>query len=165
MLAERPEIGAGRWKARSNQVGGREFVLPRLVEGTLREGYRFYNTLPRGFARAAFAMFFVSEVHPFADGNGRIGRLLMNSELSAAGQQRIVVTTRDRGDYLAGLRAVSNNANLDAYISILGAIQQRASDADYSGLLAAEQDLNRKDAFTDPDEGFDVGGVLQRFAE
>ena len=157
MLVERPEIGPGRWKELSNQVGGREFVLPRLVEGTLREGYRFYDSLPPGFARAAFAMFFVSEVHPFADGNGRIGRVLMNSELSAARQQRIVVTTRDRGDYLAGLRAVSNKANLDAYITILGAIQRRTAGTDYSELAAAEQDLSLQQAFTDPDEGSDVG--------
>jgi Fic/DOC family len=43
--------------------------------GTLHESWRLYDSLPVSFARAAFAMFLVSEVHPFADGNGRMARL------------------------------------------------------------------------------------------
>jgi Fic family protein len=31
-------------------------------------------------------MFLVSEVHPFTDGNGRVGRVLMNAESTAAGE-------------------------------------------------------------------------------
>ena len=33
-------------------------------------------------------MFLVAEVHPFADGNGRVARVMMNAELIAGGQQR-----------------------------------------------------------------------------
>jgi fido (protein-threonine AMPylation protein) len=35
------------------------------------------------FRRAAFQMFLISEVHPFRDGNGRMGRIFMNAELVA----------------------------------------------------------------------------------
>jgi len=161
MLAERPDIGPGEWKQRSNHVGGREFVAPHLVEGTLREGYRYYASLPPGFARAAFAMFVVAEVHPFADGNGRTARLLMNSELSAAGGQRIVVRTRDRGDYLAALRGMTNDLNVPGYTAVLGALQQRTRATDYSSLHAAEQDLTDKGAFTDPDREPVFGGLLE----
>jgi len=160
MLAERPDIGPGKWKQRNNHVGGREFVAWHLVEGTLREAYRFYDSLPPGFARAAFAMFLVSEVHPFADGNGRTARLLMNSELSAAGQQRIVVSTRDRGDYLAALRGMTNDLNVSSYIAVLRGLQQRTGMTDYSSLEAAERDLASKKAFEDPDAGTHVGGLL-----
>jgi hypothetical protein len=162
MLAERPEIGPGRWKERNNHVGGREFVSSRLVEGTLREAYRFYDSLPPGFARAAFAMFLVAEVHPFADGNGRTARLLMNSELSAAGDQRIVVSTRDRGDYLAALRGMTNDLNVSSYIAVLTELQQRTGETDYSTLRAAEDDLGREKAFTDPDAGEVTGGLFER---
>jgi len=153
MLAERPGIGPGEWKQRNNHVGGREFVAPHLVEGTLREAYRYYASLPPGFARAAFAMFMVAEVHPFADGNGRTARLIMNSELSAAGQQRIVVSTQDRGDYLAALRGMTNDMNFVGYVAVLSGLQRRTGDTDYSSLQAAEQNLTAKKAFTDPDVG------------
>ena len=43
------------------------------------------------FHRAAFVMFLVAEVHPFDDGNGRIARLMMNADLVAADQTRIVI--------------------------------------------------------------------------
>jgi Fic family protein len=106
-LRDRPEIGPGQWKTEPNQAGSTHFVDPELVEGTLREEFRFYDSLPPGFARASFAMFLVSEVHPFADGNGRPARLLMNSELTAASQQRIIVPTAARDDYHHSLRACS----------------------------------------------------------
>jgi Fic family protein len=156
MLRERPEIGPGKWKLANNRVGGHEFVDHRLVEGTLREAFRFYGSLPAGFARAAFAMFLTAEVHPFADGNGRTARLLMNSELTAAGQQRIIITTRDRGDYLAALRGMSNHLNMTAYLTVLAALQRRAASIDFSTLTSAERDLQQSRAFTDPDEGGDI---------
>lgn len=38
----------------------------------------------------------VSEVHPFADGNGRTARIMMNAELIAAGQERRTVARQLR---------------------------------------------------------------------
>jgi hypothetical protein len=156
MLRERPEIAPGHWKQSPNQVGGREFVRPDLVEGTLREGFRIYESLPAGFGRAAFAMFLVAEVHPFTDGNGRMARLLMNAELSAAGQQRIIVTTSDRGDYLAALRGMTNVGNADAYTAVLAALQRGTRDTDYSSLDGAERDLRARGAFSESNESVGV---------
>ena len=42
-----------------------------------------YRTLDAPFRRAAFIHFLISEVHPFADGNGRMARVMMNAELVA----------------------------------------------------------------------------------
>jgi hypothetical protein len=151
MMSGRPEIGLGAFKTANNQVGGRVFVDWRLVEGTLRQAFELYASLPSGFARAAFAMFLVAEVHPFADGNGRTARLLMNSELSAAGQQRIIVTTRRRGDYLTAMRGMTNQLNIDAYVAVLAALQRDTANIDFSGLDMAQAQLEAQTAFTDPD--------------
>ena len=83
VMAGRPEAAPGAYKARANRAGMTVFVHPDLVRGTLREGFALLDTLADGLARATFAMFLVAEVHPFADGNGRVARLLMNAELSA----------------------------------------------------------------------------------
>ena len=152
MLAARPEIGPGEFKDDPNRAGATQFVAPEFVEGTLREGWRFYESLAPGFARAAFAMFAVSEVHPFADGNGRMARLLMNAELTAARQQRIIVPTSLRGDYLSGLRAMTHNAFADTYVSVLSSLQAFAADIDFSSRQSAELDLHRRRAFDDPSQ-------------
>lgn len=47
------------------------------------------------FARAVFMMFMVSEVHPLDDGNGRVACVMMNAELSANGEQRVIIPKFD----------------------------------------------------------------------
>jgi Fic family protein len=54
----------------------------KLVRGTLTRGFNYYKILTDAFARAAYTMFIVSEVHPFEDGNGRIGRAIAEKALS-----------------------------------------------------------------------------------
>ena len=162
MLRDRPEIGPGQWKTESNRAGSTYFVDPELVEGTLREGFRFYDSLPPGFARACFAMFLVSEVHPFADGNGRAARLLMNSELTAASHQRIIVPTAARDDYLYALRGMTHNANTTSYVAVMRSLQQTSYEVDFSDRRTAELDLRRRGAFDEagPQPGM-LAGVLE----
>lgn len=159
MLRDRPEIGPGQWKTEPNRAGRTYFVEPELVEGTLREGFRFHDSLPRGFARACFAMFLVSEVHPFADGNGRAARLLMNSELTAASQHRIIVPTSARDDYLYALRGMTHNANAASLVAVMRALQPTSYEVDFSDRRTAELELRRRGAFdeTGPQPGMFTG--------
>jgi prophage maintenance system killer protein len=45
------------------------------------EGYQRLADLDTAWERSVLAMFVVSEVHPFDDGNGRVARIMMNAEL------------------------------------------------------------------------------------
>ena len=64
-------------------------------------------SLEAPLARAIYTMFLVSEVHPFADGIGRVARLMMNAELVAGGEERIIIPTIFRSNYLSALKALS----------------------------------------------------------
>ena len=64
----------GEFKVTRNVAGNTTFVEPRLVVGTLREAGLLLHDVDAGLPRALLAMFIVSEVHPFNDGNGRIAR-------------------------------------------------------------------------------------------
>jgi hypothetical protein len=157
LLAERPEVGPGAFKVEPNRAGSTYFVEPDLVEGTLREGFRFYDSLPAGFHRAVFAMFLVSEVHPFADGNGRLTRILMNSEFTAAGEQRIIVPIAARHDYLNALRGMTHNANADSYLRVMASLQALTAEAPFRDRASAELWLHRRGLFRDPSEDQAVG--------
>lgn len=115
LMAERPEIAPGNFKREANQVGGRVFVRPELVDATLRHGWEIGTGLPDPVARALFIGFVVAETHPFNDGNGRIARLCMNAELSSAGRMRWIVPTSLRTDYLSCLEALTNSGNADPW--------------------------------------------------
>ena len=120
IMGGRPDQRPGAWKTESNRVGLYEFVAPDLVEGTLIKGFERIVELPEGFARALYAMIVVTEVHPFADGNGRVARVMMNAELSAIGAARIVIPSVYRIEYLTGLRSASvNDGDLTAYIRVM----------------------------------------------
>ena len=82
-------------------------MLPGLVVGTLRAGWERISELDTAFERAVYVMFIVSEVHPFDDGNGRLARVTMNTELVAGMQSRIIIPTVFRDDYLGGLRRMT----------------------------------------------------------
>src|SRR5690606_10352748 len=119
VMGGRPDKRPGRFKEKPNQAGSYIFVAPELVEGTLIEGFRRLADLPPGFARAAFELFVISEVHPYDDGNGRVARAAMCAELSAAGQARIVIPIAFRNEYQTALRALSREGRTDLYVRTL----------------------------------------------
>lgn len=110
MMSVRPTTLPGQWKQRANRAGNTVFVSPENVEGTLEAGWDIGQALSDPFARAVYGMFFVSEVHPFMDGNGRAARITMNNELHSAGLHRIIIPTILRSDYNSALsRATAGN--------------------------------------------------------
>ena len=119
VMGGRPENRPGRFKERPNQAGSYVFVAPALVEGTLVEGFHRLADLQPGFARAAFELFLVSEVHPYDDGNGRVARAAGCAELTAARQSRLVIPIVFRNEYLTALRNLSREGRCDLYVRTL----------------------------------------------
>ncbi len=140
----------GELKARQNRAGETVFVAPDLVAGTLARGLELRDSLSDPFARAVFMMFLVSEVHPFVDGNGRVARIMMNAELVAAGEERIIVPTIFRSNYLSGLKAMSHQGHATTLIRSLDFLQNYTSKLDSSSLEAARAQLTATNAFLDP---------------
>lgn len=161
IMVGRPETQPGTFKAQANRAGSTEFVDPSLVEGTLRRGWERYEHLPPGFARAVFAMFLVAEVHPFIDGNGRVARAVANAEMTAAGQQRVIIPTVYRDDYLQALRALSRNADPTPLVRVMDRAQAWTSEVDWSSLDAAQRDLEVTNALM-PSHEADAAGVILR---
>jgi Fic/DOC family protein len=159
ILEGRPGMSPGAFKTRANRAGNTTFVAPDLVVGTLKEGWAFYETLEPGFARAVFATYLVSEVHPFTDGNGRVARALLNQELSAAGECRVAIPLAYRSDYLGALRAMSRRGSAAPLPRMVDRAQRWASLVDWSDMDAAVRQLEATNALVPPDEA-EAEGIL-----
>lgn len=157
IMEGRPDKGPGRFKTDANRAGSTLFVAPELVGGTLAKGFEIYRGLTNPLHRAIFMMFLVLEVHPFADGNGRVARVMMNAELVAAGECRIIVPTVYRNNYLMALKALSQNGITGALVRTLAFAQRYTAAVDFANLERARFILDRTRAFADPNEAEAAG--------
>jgi hypothetical protein len=157
LMTARPDKGPGTFKREVNRAGQTVFVDPQHVEGTLRQGFDFYRGLETAFARAVYMMFLVSEVHPFADGNGRIARIMANAELVAAGEERILIPTVYRANYLSALKALSQARNPEPLVRTLDFAQRWVIDTQWTDLESTRIALERSHAFMDANEAENSG--------
>jgi len=151
-MGARPDKEPGELKTEPNFAGATSFVAPELVIGTLRRGYEIFRSLPGPFGRAAFMMFLVSEVHPFLDGNGRIARIMANAELIAADQQRVIIPTVYREDYLLALRALTRQGRTEGFLRMVDRAQELVALIDFGDLDHALAVLDQTNAFKEPGE-------------
>ncbi|MEX2639177.1 MAG: Fic family protein [Balneolales bacterium] len=149
-LAMRKEKMPGEFKTTVNVAGVTQFVHPDLVTGTLKRGFEMLGGLEYPFHRAVFMMFLVSEVHPFTDGNGRLARIMMNAELVAAGEQKIIIPVIYRNNYLASLKAMTHNQTAAALIRTLDFAQKYTQSIDWGDFNTARSQLETTNAFMDP---------------
>jgi len=161
LLASRVEKRPGKFKENANRAGSTMFVAPDMVEGTLRRAFELYPSLETGFERACYLMFVVAEVHPFDDGNGRIARVMMNAELIAEQEWRIIIPTVYRNNYLQALRALTHNANPQPLPRMLDFVQHYTALLDYEDVGRTTLLLERTGALEDPGHADATGIRLQ----
>lgn len=153
LLGARQDKNPGVFKDKNNYAGSTAFVDMNLVNGTIIKSFDFYQALRHPFARAAFMMFIVSEIHPFLDGNGRLARVMMNAELVRAGQCKIIIPTVYRDDYLGALRRLTRNRDPKPYIQMLNRAQEFSSTIQGESIDEMQQVLEASNAFLEHTEG------------
>ena len=152
LLAARVHKSPGEFKDKNNKVGETHFVDHSLVKGTLIKGFDYYKILTEPFAKAAYMMFMVSEVHPFLDGNGRIARVMMNAELVKSKQTRILIPSVYRDDYLGALRRLSRRQDPSVYIKMLERAFEFSATIVADDMDTMEAHLAASNAFKEEDD-------------
>jgi hypothetical protein len=110
-----PSIDAGivgtphlrEWRNRPAFIRGSLHVPPghEKVPGLMTLYCRLVNELDAApIVRAAMAHWAFEMIHPYPDGNGRIGRLVMNLVLGAEGQPWITILADERAEYFTALQ-------------------------------------------------------------
>ena len=65
--------------------------------------------------RIVLGHFIFVYIHPYMDGNGRMGRFLMNAALAAGGYPWTVIPVEQRTNYLASLEEASTKQNIKPF--------------------------------------------------
>ena len=151
IMSGRPSSRPGMFKTHGNRAGETHFVPVDCVRGTLKRGFDMARALRHPFARALFMLFMTSEVHPFEDGNGRISRLMMNAELVAGGESKVLVPTVYRQDYIGALRRLSRNGDPVVLISAMNRLRDFSRRLGCDSFDAVRRQLEGANAFSDDD--------------
>lgn len=94
----------GDYKSYPNEVGGRETSLPEHVESDMQELLRNYHALsPTSFEDILDFHVRFERIHPFQDGNGRVGRLIMFKECLKHGHVPFIIGDDMKYFYYRGL--------------------------------------------------------------
>lgn len=113
---------AGKYRKRNVIITRTDFTPPTTaaVPHAMKE---FLNSIPRlrmlhTVELAAMLHLNLVTIHPFIDGNGRIGRLLMNLALMQSGYPITIIPPNLRGDYISALRD-SNKGDSQPFINFI----------------------------------------------
>jgi len=58
-------------------------------------------------------------IHPYMDGNGRMGRFLMNVMLAGGGYPWTVIPVKRRTEYMDALEAASTESDIEPFTRLL----------------------------------------------
>ena len=102
--ANRLWFAVGDYKRLPNEVGGRETVAPEEVTTAMQALLREYSSKKEMVLEDILDFHYRFEViHPFQDGNGRVGRLIMFKECLAHGIVPFIITDELKMFYYRGL--------------------------------------------------------------
>lgn len=88
--------------------------------------------------RAVLGHFVFVYIHPYMDGNGRIGRFLMNAMLASGGYPWTIVPVDRRNDYMSALESASVGQDIVPFTKLLtGLVQDRLDGKASPGVPAA----------------------------
>lgn len=98
-----------------NEVGS----YPDTVEGDLSELIEEVNAIGKKDPLKAGAYFHArfENIHPFADGNGRVGRTLLNYWLMINNYPPMIIYDEDKGAYYNALQKYDEQETLDPLVS------------------------------------------------
>ena len=98
-------FAVGEYKRLPNEVGGNETTAPEKVQREIKALLKEYNSKKdKTFEDIIDLHQRLEAIHPFQDGNGRVGRLIMFKECLANGHVPFIITEELKMYYYRGLR-------------------------------------------------------------
>lgn len=127
------DVWAGKYRQTQVYIRGTSLDLPRPAEVPILMR-KFVEWLGDRQAEhpvkvASDAHFKFESIHPFVDGNGRVGRLLMNLILIINGYPMAIVRNEERAQYLQALNVGQTKGELKLLSDLIKNAVERSIDA------------------------------------
>lgn len=97
-------FSVGDWKKLPNEVGGLKTTLPQNVDLEMTSLNETYNSKTIVFEDIVAYHYHFEKIHPFQDGNGRVGRLIMYRECLKNDIIPFIIDDEHKQYYYRGLR-------------------------------------------------------------
>jgi fido (protein-threonine AMPylation protein) len=114
---------------RNAQVYIRQSMHVPLNPGAVRDAMPAFFDLLREESdpavRVVLGHFVFVYIHPYMDGNGRMGRFLMNTMLAAGGYSWIVIPVDARSSYMQALEAASAGEDIRPFADFLASLAKK----------------------------------------
>ena len=85
------------------------------VPACMQTLFELLRSEPDAWVRAVLGYFVFVFIHPYGDGNGRLGRFLLNLMLASGGYPWTVLRMERRSSYMAALEAASADQNIEPF--------------------------------------------------
>ena len=155
----------GKFKQSNNEILGADFetVPYYLVEEKLTELIdKFNNSDEDIITKVSCFHADFEKIHPFIDGNGRTGRLLLNLELMKNGYPITVIRNEDREEYYNVLGAAQTNSD---YSLIINFMKQSIENTFWIYYKYFDENMKIKFEKYLEENGFNVKKVYQKRLE
>jgi Fic family protein len=91
--------------------------------------FELLTSEPDAVVRAVLGHFIFVYIHPYMDGNGRIGRFLMNAMLASGGYPWTVIPVEQRERYMQVLERASVGQDIEPFAQFLGYLVTEGTQA------------------------------------
>jgi len=100
---------------------------PDAVRDAMPVLFDLLKNEPEASVRAVLGHFFFVYIHPYMDGNGRIGRFLMNTQLISGGYDWTIIPVEKRTVYMAALEKASVQGDITDFTLFIASLIPTAS--------------------------------------
>ena len=143
LLGER--AGAGIFRSERVIIRGAKHTPPKTWEQIMRmmsdwQKWSSDNSLLPAPIRSAVMHAWLTHIHPYIDGNGRISRAIGNLELIRAGYPPIIIKKKERDRYIEALAESDEGGDIRSFLELI-------FDRIEGGLTGLELSAKRKQGF------------------
>lgn len=126
-------FNVGEYKQLPNEVGGAKTTSPKMVATQIKKLLEWYNSLKKVTIKEIIEFHAKFEkIHPFQDGNGRIGRIIILKECLKHNIVPFIILDNDKLFYYRGLKEYLENREKGYLIdTCLNAQDQYTSMVEY----------------------------------